>query len=290
MKNILIPVDFSDYTWTQIQYALDFTKNSACEIRLIHVFDDPFVENNMPPNTTNNPVTEYTEELIHKMETDAYANMQMMMAKVREATKDRKDPDFIVSSSVRRGLAVDEILNEARTWRPHLIIMGTKGHSKINRVMFGTVTQSVIKHAHIPLLALPLHYTFRKISNVLYGTNFNNYDVYAIGKMMRLLQDSECKFHITHFNLDDDIETDEKNMRQLSNQVENDYRNARLHFEIINSAKLKKGIEEFIADYAIDLVALTARKMNMWQNLFTKSNTIMLLNSTKIPLLVFHEA
>ncbi|MBK7109216.1 MAG: universal stress protein [Bacteroidetes bacterium] len=289
MKNILIPVDFSDYTWTQVQYALDFTKHFACEIRLVHVFDDPFVDKDISQTPIKNQVTGYTEELIHKMETDAHSNMQVMLAKVREATKDRKDSDFILSSSVRRGFAADEVLNEARAWRPHLIIMGTRGHSKIDRVMFGTVTQSVIKHAHIPILALPLNYSFRKISKVLYGTNFNNYDVYAIGKMMHLLQDSECKFHITHFNLDDDIVSDEKNMMQLSSQVENDYRNARLQFEIINSEKLKKGFEEFIADYSIDMVALTARKMNMWQNLFTKSNTIMLLNATDIPLLVFHE-
>lgn len=66
MKNILIPVDFSDYTWTQVQYALDFTKHFACEIRLVHVFDDPFVDKDISQTPIKNQVTGYTEELIHK--------------------------------------------------------------------------------------------------------------------------------------------------------------------------------------------------------------------------------
>ncbi len=289
MKQILIPVDFSDYSWTQVQFALDFTRNLASEIRLIHVFDDPFVERDISPAPITNEVTAYTEELIHKLETETRAHMQQLLEQVKQATADRKASDFILSSSIRRGFAPDEILKEAHEWRPHLLLVGTRGYSKIERAMFGSVTQNIIKYAQVPVLALPLHYKYHKISNILYGTNFNDYDAYAIGKMLRLLQEAGCKYFITHFNLDDDIETDQKNMMQLADQVANDYRDAHLDFEIVNSETLKKGIEKFVDDHSIDMIACTARKMNMWRNLFTKSNTVTLLNATRVPLLVFHE-
>lgn len=282
-------MDFSEYSMPVIQYALDFTKDSSAEIRLLHVFDDPFVDRDLGPVSSTNKVSAYTEQLIHKMESDAKLQMEELLKTVRVATKDRPESTFLLSSAIIRGLAADQIVLAAHTWHPHLVIMGSRGHSKLDKIIFGTVTQSVIKQSRVPVLALPLRYTFQPLKNILYGTNFHNYDVYAIGKLMNLLQDADCKYHITHFNLDDDLESDEEKMLELHDQVEHDHRNAKMHFEIVSTEKLLPAFEEFISDYRIDLVALTARRMNKWQSLFTTSQTFHLLGNMKKPLLVFHE-
>ncbi|WP_431213766.1 universal stress protein [Puia sp. P3] len=48
-----------------------------------------------------------------------------------------------------------EILNIASEWKAELIVMGTHGRSKLDRMMTRSVAEYVIRHAEIPVMVTP---------------------------------------------------------------------------------------------------------------------------------------
>ena len=61
-------------------------------------------------------------------------------------------------NEVMLGDPSDAILNYNREHAIDMVIMGTHGRKGLDRVIFGSVAERVIKHAHIPVLVInPLH-------------------------------------------------------------------------------------------------------------------------------------
>ena len=52
------------------------------------------------------------------------------------------------------GYAAEEILNRAREEKVDLIVMGTHGRKGIDRILFGSVAEKVVKNADMPVLTV----------------------------------------------------------------------------------------------------------------------------------------
>lgn len=59
-----------------------------------------------------------------------------------------------VESHVRYGHAAEEIIEHIRHWKYDLIAMTTHGRSGVSRLLMGSVTESVIRKASIPVLVI----------------------------------------------------------------------------------------------------------------------------------------
>lgn len=288
MKKILVPVDFSEYCTASIMSAIMLARKADAEIRLLHVFDDPFVDHDMREINLDNEVTKHTEELIHKMETDARSKMQTTESDVYRFMQEQ-GISIPVTTEIRRGFAVDEIVDASRTWMAQLIIMGARGHSRLEKMVFGTVTKGVINQAKCAVLALPVNYQWRDPYEVVYATDFNDYDPVAISKVLNLLHAFHINLHITHFNTDKNEEADHEQMGKLAMTLQEDHKDGNISYEIVDSKVLLSAMEQYTESKNIDLIALTTRKMSTLQKVFTKSATINLLYHANRPLLVFHE-
>ena len=52
------------------------------------------------------------------------------------------------------GYAAEEILSRAREEKADLIVMGTHGRKGIDRILFGSVAEKVVKNADMPVLTV----------------------------------------------------------------------------------------------------------------------------------------
>jgi len=50
------------------------------------------------------------------------------------------------------GFPKAEILNIINEWEPDLVIMGSHGHSGLQHMLMGSVTEYIIKHTHVPVM------------------------------------------------------------------------------------------------------------------------------------------
>jgi nucleotide-binding universal stress UspA family protein len=140
IRRILCPVDFSDFSRAAVARAVALAKPFEAEITALFVLPFVFPED---AATCSSPVA-------------PEAGVQSAIAEdLEEFLRPARDAGLGLRLCVRSGDCVAHILDEARDRESDLIVMGTHGRSGFERWMLGSVTDSVLRKAPCPVLAVP---------------------------------------------------------------------------------------------------------------------------------------
>lgn len=139
-KKILCAVDFSEYSPQVADYAKLLAQCSASEVLVLYVAPslNQYVGFHVPPASIENFVGEIV--------TGAEKTMQDFTAK--------HFADMKAEGRVVTGYAAEEILDAAEEEQVDLIVMGTHGRKGIDRILFGSVAEKVVKSAACPVLTV----------------------------------------------------------------------------------------------------------------------------------------
>jgi nucleotide-binding universal stress UspA family protein len=140
LTKILCAVDLSEHSRQVAQYAAMMAKSTGA--RLLVIYTAPslsqYVGFHVPPNTIETFVGEIVSGAEKAMETFVAENFAGLP----------------VTSKVLIGYAAEEIINRADEENVDMIIMGTHGRKGIDRILFGSVAEKVVKHAKQPVLTI----------------------------------------------------------------------------------------------------------------------------------------
>jgi nucleotide-binding universal stress UspA family protein len=78
-----------------------------------------------------------------------------MDAKIRESYQSRLPPGLSMTVTLRSGAADQEILAYADEIRADLLVIGREGRSSLGKVLFGNVTEKVVRKARCAVLVVP---------------------------------------------------------------------------------------------------------------------------------------
>ena len=177
------------------------------EVHLVHAVDDPFVKEERK-DFDDTGVEKYTTDILYKMRAEADADMEKFASLFRASLEQAGNP-LPVYSTVENGLPDEIILTKAAAIQPQLIILGRHHHNRMDRLFFGSVTQSVMQKTHFPVLILPQQFVYAQPKEILYMSDMDDHDIISIGKLINLLQPFSINLHIVHFNINE-IGTEEK--------------------------------------------------------------------------------
>lgn len=285
MKLILLPTDLkpeSDSIW---QYVLPIAQAAQADIHCVHAVDDIFVKEERD-HEGEAGVDKITVDLIYKMRADADKGMLELVEKMQNTCK-ANGLSITITGQVENGIAEDVILQTAARMQPQLIAMGTHDHSRLDRLFFGSVTQSVLRKAHAAVLAVPYKYTFKPIQEVLYMSDLDQEDTYTAGKLINLFGAFPFNLHITHFNLDEQEKDAE--LYAIGDAVRSTYPQVPITFEVVDARILRDAYKQYISHKQIDLIALTSGKHQGISRFLHQSTAVDVLYHSKIPVLVFHK-
>ena len=141
-KTILCPIEFSGPSTRALEFALMLAEETDAHLILLHVID-AFVEEARLSEISHFSVSEYYRHL----EKDARRRWK---AAVPEDARVWCTPE----ERVALGKPYREILHVADEASTDIIIMGVHGAGALNRRLFGSTTQHVIREAHCPVLTL----------------------------------------------------------------------------------------------------------------------------------------
>jgi len=141
VERILFPTDFSDGSAYALPYAVDLAKHYNAKIYILHVTYDigKAFESHVPHSSADE---------IHK-EMNAWALKELDSCCIEET---RGLPD--VDKSVLLGVPYEEIIKFADKEKIDLIIMGTYGRSGLDRFIFGSVAERVVRKAPCPVMTV----------------------------------------------------------------------------------------------------------------------------------------
>ena len=137
-SNILCPIDFSDPSRAALRAASDLAKDWAVRITVLYVHD---------PTTSG-------------MEFVAFPGVSLddLRSEIRNFATTILPAGRAVVPTTRYVAAVGnpahEILKTARKLRCDLIVMGSRGLGGVRKLLLGSTTDRVLRHATIPVLAV----------------------------------------------------------------------------------------------------------------------------------------
>jgi universal stress protein A len=139
IARIVVPIDFSEFSYKSLDYASAFALRPQARILLLHV---------VPVNYINADLTAFDYGELERQVADA--------AKGRLETLARTRIDPSISSEVRVliGRPVDEIVKAAEEFGADLIIISTHGYTGLKHAFLGSTTENVVRYAPCPVLTL----------------------------------------------------------------------------------------------------------------------------------------
>jgi len=146
IQRILTPVDFSDNIGKIIQAATYMAGTFRAELYLVFVaqtFED-YSGFFVPP--INLP----------HLEEELFASAQQQMETYLEENRAKLTESGVpnVTGKVLSGDIAGEILRYAAKKKVQLIVMGTHGYKGMERIMFGSVAEKVVKSACCPVMTI----------------------------------------------------------------------------------------------------------------------------------------
>jgi universal stress protein A len=136
LKNILVPLDFSEMSLKSLQYAVPFARQFGAKITLLHI-DQPADDADIGYPMSFGP--------------EDFAAFEMQLEQIR-ATK--IPMDVAVDIAVRHDLIFDGVLEVAREIRADLIITTTHGYTGVKHLVLGSTAENIVRRAPCPVLVV----------------------------------------------------------------------------------------------------------------------------------------
>jgi nucleotide-binding universal stress UspA family protein len=143
MKKILFATDFSEGSSNALPYAIDLAKQYGAKLYLIHVlYDVAKTAGWYVPHAS-------IDEIYADMKKAAEAELAKTFI---EGMQDLTD----IKRLVLTGIPHEEITKFAAEEKIDLIVLGTHGRRGLDRMLFGSTAEQVVRNASCPVLSVRL--------------------------------------------------------------------------------------------------------------------------------------
>ena len=138
-NNILVPTDFGPSSDTALELAIDLALRYGATLTLVHTYEIPAYAYAGMTYTAVDLMT----PLMDAARAELAAKVKATSARVPS-----------VKSSLRMGVAWQEILTTAEETHADLIVMGTHGRKGVVHALIGSVAEKVVRMAKPPVLTV----------------------------------------------------------------------------------------------------------------------------------------
>jgi len=288
IRRILVPVDFTDHSINACDYALGLASRLKAEIMLVYSYFNPIITTDA--NMDDGSYYFYIDDVVGNIEKEAEAKMKRLVSKMKEKELRQDRPKPKVTFTLGKGTPEDVILELCASYKPAVIVMGIRGRGEGVYNFPGSVTRKVIKRASIPVLVIPqksVYLGMRYISKVLYATDFDEADFKALRTLMTLMRPFDIRIYCVHIATVKSNTYDKVKMDELRNHIQTEYSEYNLICDLIQHDDIVEGLEDYVDQKDIDMIALTTHKKGIIERLFNPDIAKRMLYQTHIPLLVF---
>lgn len=144
IKKILVPLDFSKYSVTTMNFAISLSRLTGASILALHVFEKPVIPDAI---------------WMSKQVIDIYKNYYKQAEKKAKEELNKFIQQFDtrgidLKTKVLSGIPHIQITNIAQKEKINLIVLGSKGLNVLQRILIGSTADRVVRRAKCNVLVL----------------------------------------------------------------------------------------------------------------------------------------
>lgn len=159
MKNILVPVDFSPFSFNAARKAVYIAEKTNATVHLLYVVNAPSDWNNISLQAQQ----EFPEVEARVVEAEM---------KIEKLAADALFENCKVKTYVQGGSVYEVIVEFAQTHKMDLITIGAHGADETKELFVGSTTQRVIRMATCPVLSVKKNSELKSVDRILFLSDF----------------------------------------------------------------------------------------------------------------------
>lgn len=274
MKNILLPTDFSENAYNAIKYAVQLFQEKECRFFLLNTYTPILYDNEYLVYSATQPT------LTEIYRNNSIKGLERVLRRIKRNFPNEKHVFEKISSF---NLLSDEIRELVKEKEIDLIVMGTKGATGAEEILFGSHTVHAIKKAKCPLLAIPAHYDYRAPNNILFPTDYESKVTKLISPLKEIAHDNAANVHFLHVYFGVELSEEQAKTKKA---LKRSFADLHHQFYSISDKSVPQAIYDFQEEKKVDLLALINNKHSFFENLLFRPIVNEIGFHVKVPFLV----
>jgi len=277
MKTILYATDYSKNSVAALKYAHKMSEQLETRLVIAHVFDYPTILG-----------MERLDQPLPHLEKDAF---KLHRSKLEKFCTEHMGKAWVVPNiqleAVKNKTVLKGIIATADEWHAYLIVVGVKGERGLRESIMGSTTKHLIEKAPCPVLAIPLDADYNPIKTIVYGTDFENEDIYAIRKLVEMAKHFDAEIKVVHITTKKELDKANQ-MVGFKNRLLQKVEYERMEFVHLVSENIFDTLRMYLGEVRADMVVLLEReKVGVIKKWFHRDLVKKMESYGTIPLLSF---
>lgn len=271
MKTILCPSDFSKNAMYAAQYACDLAEKFNSVIILLHAYESPV-------DFTQGQFT-ITPENEDSLKEAASKNLTAFRQKLA-----KKYPKVKIEPVLVTGAGHSEIIANANKNDVDIIVMGSTGTSKVERLLMGSTASRVLLHAACPVLCIPKDAEFNGIKKIVFATDLKDDNILSATTLVPFAAAFGAEIIFVYVDDKHLIHADSE-ISKMTQKIRKHVKYPKISGFISKNTSITKGIEFFLKKYPADILVMFTHQKHFPESLFNQSITKLMSHQIRIPLL-----
>lgn len=278
MKKILVPTDFSKPARTAAGVAAEIARKSGAELIFLHVAE---AASSTSFRVTGEMSLGNTEDTLFTMKLIERSRKQL-----EKLADDDKYKGIKVKTELRVGTPYHGIQTIVSDSKVDLIVMGTGGHSQLDKVFLGTNTEKVVRRSQCPVLTVQKKPSRVDFKNIVYATSMSKEEE-IFSKIVRRTQELyNSTIHLVRINTPGNFQRDAVVMKYMQDfarklQLKN------ITLNVYNDLTEEDGIAHFADSINADLIAMATRGRTGFAHVLAGSIAEDVVSNARLPVLTF---
>jgi len=261
MKKILLPTDFSKNALNAARYALDLYKEEHCFFYIFHVFHavgyslDSMLMVPEPGELTYEAAREQSEEGLERF---------LGMLKVHAENPGHQFETISTYNSL-----VEGVKNQIAQKDIDLVIMGTRGATDTERVLFGTNAVHVMEDIRdCPVLVIPSGYRFQPPQEIVFPTDFKiSYKSRELKYLLEFAAAHQANVQVLYIDKNSGLSREQKDRMKLLEEI---LQETSHEYHTLQASKVARGIGAFVSERRCDMIVFMNPKHSFLEKLLSR--------------------
>jgi nucleotide-binding universal stress UspA family protein len=278
MKTILYATDYSKDSATALKMSHLLAKKFGSKLFIMHVFDVPL--------TLASSVSVSYMNKEKRLIVENRSKLKKFCTEHLGDALQENNTNFVIDED---GSAADSIVEKATKYNVDLIVVGTKGTSRVKEFFLGSTTKALIKKALFAVMAVPKMHKIGAFETIAYATDFEQVDIFAIGRLIPIAKLFNSQIRIVHITTSNEYAGDQQ-MEWFKEMLQQKVEYGNLEFDLILSDNVFRELQDYLDNKNVSILAMLERRNNTFFEKYIQQDMVKkMVDDITIPLLSFNE-
>ena len=275
MKNILVPTDFSENCTKAAQLGIEIAKLYSSEIHFLHLMKTPVDWVKL-------------DKLKEKRYPETLKKIGIAKAKLRKLERTAEREDLTCRTFLQYDAGQADILEHSNHFHHDFIITGSSGTKGVIREITGSNVEEIVRKANTPVIVVKDEAVAFPFKNIVFVSDFKDDVTNAFKQVISIANKCDARIYLLRINTQTDFNSIDLGLKPIEQLLKKFPELKKYSLAVYNEASVETGINTFIKQNPIDLIAMVTHGKTGFLSLFSKSIAEGVTNHSTLPVMTIH--